>query len=246
MMKFIRSAAIVFAVLASIGSAKSQLSYTVSYTDGGSWNTIYAQGFSTSLGATSAPGLANGDTVSLQQFQFFKSGNFDSAANIQLAIFNTMYPDTTGLTTGDSSFVGLSANTIASTASLNTGDAITFTFNDIHLSFGSDYSAMFVNVSGNTLTPVLVSALTANYADVGGGDFHPVSNYGTESQFQYTTSDFINDSGFFNAFDYAGDANFVATLSAVPEPGTTALLSLGGMILICRFHRRKRKFANAL
>ena len=215
-----------------------QTAYSITLTDGGSWNTVYAQGFSTSLGASPAPGIANGDAVDLTQFQFFKSGNADSAVNIQLAIFNTMYPNTVGLTTGDSSFVGLSANTIASTSSLNSGDAITFTFDDLQLSYGNDYSAVFVNVGdGGTLTPVLVSALTANYVDEGGGDYHPASNYGTESQYQYTTSDSISG-GYFQAFSYAGDANFSASfITPAPEPATDALLGLGVLLLFCRRFR---------
>lgn len=212
-------------------------SYTVSFMSGGSWNTVYAQGFSTALGANPAQSLADGTPVDLTQFQFFKSGNSDSAANFQLAIFNTMYPNLTGLTTSSSSLVGLSANTIASTASLNTGDAITFTFNNLPLSYNSDYSAVFVNVSGTSITPVLVSALTANYALQGDGNYHPTANYGTESQYQYTTSDFISG-GYFSAFSYAADANFSATLVAVPEPGTFGLL-FAGMFLLLGLHRRR-------
>ena len=217
-------------------SAKAQ-SYTVSYYDGGTWNTVYAQGFSTSLGATPVPGASAGDTVNLTQFQFFKSGNSDSAANIQLAIFNTMYPNTVGLSTSSSSFVGLSANTIASTASLNTWDAITFTFNNLALTYGNDYSAVFVNVSGTSLTPVLVSALTANYVDAGGGDYHPASNYGTETEWDYTTSNYINNYGYFSAFGYTGDADFAATLTTVPEPATGAVMGLG-VILALALRRR--------
>ena len=225
-------------MIMALAFAASGQTYTVFYTDGGSWNTVYAQGFSTSLGANPSQGLANGDPVSLTQFQFFKSGTADSAANIQLAIFNTMYPDTTTLSTSSASFVGLSANTIADTASLATGDAITFSFDNLQLSYGSDYSAIFVNVSGSTLTPVLVSALTANYVDVGGGDYHPASNYGTESDYQYTTSNFIN-AGYFSAFSYAGDANFMATLMPVPEPATWSVLGLGILVLVAGWRFRR-------
>ncbi len=224
------------ALALSLLPARAQMLYTVSYTDGGTWNTVYAQGFSTSLGANPVPGAVNGDPVLLSQFQFFKSGNSDAAANIQLAIFNTMYPNLTGLTTSSPSFVGLSANTIASTAGLNTGDPITFTFSNLPLVYGNNYSAVFVNVSGGAITPVLVSALTANYALQGDGFYHPVTNYGTESQYEFTTSNFINGS-YFSAFSYAGDANFSATLSTVPEPGVCALLALGGLMLF----RRARK-----
>jgi hypothetical protein len=215
--------------------------YTVAYTDGGSWNTVYAQGFSTTLGASPDPGLTVGSLVDLNQFQFFKSGTSDSAANIQLAIFNTLYPNTTGLTTSSGSFVGLSANTIASTSSLNTGDAITFNFNNLALTYGNDYSAYFVNVgAGGSLTPVLVSALTANYSQQADNNFHPTSNYGTESQFQYATGNFISG-GFLNAFSYAGDADFSASLAApVPEPGTLALFGLGLLVVAKRGFRLGR------
>ena len=199
---------------------------------------VYAQGFSTSLGATPVPGAANGDTVDLTQFQFFKSGNADSASNFQLAIFTTLFPNFTTVNTSSPQFVGLSANTISSTASLNTGDAITFTFNNLQLTYGNDYAAYFVNISGSTITPVLVSALTANYADTGGGSFHPVVNYGTESQFQYATGNFISGSGFLNAFSFAGDANFVATITTVPEPSTFVLAGLGALTLVCRLCRK--------
>jgi hypothetical protein len=240
-MKTVSSVLSVLAVLTlAIVQASAQSSFSVSYTSGGSWNTVYAQGFSTSLGATPAPGVNNGATVDLTQFQFFKSGNADSAANIQLAIFNTLYPNLTGLTTASASFVGLSANTIASTAPLSTGAAITFTFNNLPLIYGNDYSAYFVNVSGTSLTPVLVSALTASYVDQGGGDFHPVPNYGTDSQFQYATGNFING-GFLSAFSYAGDANFNATMITVPEPSTCALLCLGALGTVRSVVRRKAK-----
>lgn len=229
-------ASVITGMAVAILSAKAQ-TYTVSYTDGGTWSTVYAQGFSTSLGATPTPSLSIGDPVNLTQFQFFKSGTADSAANIQLAIFNTLYPDTTGLTTADASFVGLSDNTIASTAALATGAPITFTFNNLALTYGNDYSAYFVNVSGTSLTPVLVSALTANYVLEGDGNYHPATNYGTESQYQYATGNYISG-GYLSAFNYAGDANFSATFSAVPEPAAGALLGLGALLLILR--RRMR------
>jgi hypothetical protein len=190
--------------------------FTVSYTDGGSWNTLYAQGFSPALAPNPAPGLAAGDPVLLDQFQFFKSGTADSASNIRLVILNNIFTNLQGLNTSSASVVGLSTNTIASTSGITTGAAITFDFDNLQLAYGGEYGAVFVNVgAAGELTPVLVSALHANYTDVGGGDYHPATNYGSESQYQFATSNFIttNQFGqFFNAFSYAGDANFVASL----------------------------------
>jgi MYXO-CTERM domain-containing protein len=211
---------LVFAMISPVAAAP----YTVAYSGGGTWNDIYAQGFSTSLGASPAPGLANGAAVYLNQFQFFKSGSTDNTSNFQLAIFNTMYPNTVGLTTGSSSFVGLSTNTIAGTTSIALNAPISFNFNSLPLVFGNDYSAVFVNVgAGGALTPALVPGLTANYAMQADNNFHPVTNYGTETQFQYTTTNFIN-AGFFSAFSFAGDANFTASLTTTPLPEPSSLV----------------------
>ncbi|HEY1685185.1 MAG TPA: PEP-CTERM sorting domain-containing protein [Tepidisphaeraceae bacterium] len=215
-------------------AALAQTNYTVSYTDGGTWNTVYAQGFNTSLGASPTPTANTGDPVTLSQFSFYKSGNSDSATNIQLAIFNTMYPNTAAMSTDPSTgFVGLSTNTIASTASLNTGDPINFMFNNLSLAYGSDYSAIFVNDSGGTLTPVLVSALTTNYVQESDSNYHPATNYGTEGEYQYTTTNYIS-SGYFSAFSYAGDANFTANLTAAPEPASLGLIAAAGLLLARR------------
>lgn len=210
--------------------------YSVSYTDGGSWSTVYAQGFNTSLGASPDPGANAGDPVMLSEFDFYKSGDSDSASNIQLAIFNTMYPNTADMTTDPSTgFVGLSTNTIASTASISTGAPIAFTFANLPLTYGTDYSAIFVNNSGGTLTPVLVSALTANYVLESDNNYHPQTNYGTESQYQYTTTNYISG-GYFSAFAYAGDADFTADLATVPEPASLGIIAAAG----CLMTRRRR------
>ena len=212
--------------------------YLVPYYDGGTWSTIYAQGFSTSLGATPPPALSNGTPVYLSQFKFYKSGNADSASNIRVAILNNIFADLTNLSTSHGAFVGLSSNTVPTTSGMAVWDPITFSFNNLQLTYGNEYAAVFVNENAGQLTPVLVSALTANYIDAGGGDFHPQTNYGTESQFQYATSNFITTNAFgsfFNTFSYAGDANFEATLD-VPEPGCAGLLAAAAMIAI----RRKR------
>jgi hypothetical protein len=233
-------------LLTSLGSIASATTYTISKTDGGNWQTLYVQGFNSSFGATPVPAASNGDTVYLTRFEFFKSGTADTAANIRLAILNNIFPNNptvTNTTSTSPTVVGLSANSVLSTAPIATGDPIVFNFNNLPLTYGSDYAAVFVNVgvdtgNGAPLTPIRVSALAANYADVGGGDFHPTTNYGTESQFVYATSNFIN-AGFFSTFSYAGDANFRATIEAIPEPASIAVVLLG-LSLITLTRGRKR------
>ena len=216
-------------------------SFTTSYTDGGSWNTVYTQGFTPSLNSASL-GLSSGDTVYLDEFRFYKSGTADTVSNIQLVIINDVFTNLQGMNTSWSVVQGLSTNTIASTAGIATGDAIVFDFNNLPLTYGNDYAAVFVNVGGaGELTPIRVSALTANYQDVGGGDFHPATNYGTESEFRRATSNFITTNSFgqfFNMFSYAGDANFTATLNTVPEPSCLAFIS-ASIVLLGRRSRRR-------
>lgn len=223
-----------FAVVAVLTAVPAWAqSYTTAYLDGGSWNTVYTQGFSTSLGATPDPGVANGSPVKLSKFEFFKSGNADGMSNIRLAILNDIFPGSPtvdAMTSTSPTVVGLSTNMVASTAGIATGDPIAFDFANLPLVYGNYYAAVFVNVgadvgSGAPLTPIRVSALTANYVDVGGGVFQPSTNYGANDDFRLATSNFISG-GFFNTFSYGGDANFRATLNAVPEPGTGCLALL--------------------
>ena len=232
--------------------AMAQQAYTVQYTDGTSWasgNGLYVQGFSPSLTSADAPAipLANpGDTVDLTQFQTFKSGNADTAANFQLVILNSLFPNNpnvSNLTTFASSIVGISTNTIVSDALIATGAPIGFSFNNLPLIYGNSYAAMFANIStvpngdgSFNVTPVLVSSLVANYAMQSDGNFHPVTNYGTESQFQYATSDFIN-AGFFSDFSYAADEDFVASLTTLPEPASLGLFGLAAFGLLRRRSR---------
>src|SRR4051812_47008631 len=159
-MSLIKCCASVAAVAAAVAmGAATAAQFNVSYLDGGNWNTVYAQGFSPSVSPSPNPGLAAGATAYLSSFQFFKSGNADSAANVQLAILNNLFADLTGLSTSSSAFVGLSSNTVATTAPIATGDPITFNFANLPLTYGNNYAAVFVNVgAGGQLTPVRVSA----------------------------------------------------------------------------------------
>ncbi|HYO10243.1 MAG TPA: PEP-CTERM sorting domain-containing protein [Tepidisphaeraceae bacterium] len=220
-----RSSAIRLAVSAglSLGLCGSALAttFTESHTGGGSWNTIYAQGFSPSVAPSPSPGSAAGDPVYLQQFEFYKSGQADAASNVRLVILNNYFANLQGLTTASPAVVGVSTNTVASTAGLATGAAILFDFDNLSLAYGSDYAAAVMSVgAGGELTPVKISALHANYTQVTPGDYRPATNYGTEAQYQYAVSNFINSDSFgqfFSVFSYGGDANFTATLnSAAP------------------------------
>ncbi len=217
-------AAALLAVGCTCLSARA-ISFTNSYTDGGTWRTIYAQGFKPSVSPNPNPGLAITDTVHLDRFQFFKSGTADTAANIQLAIVNNIFVNLQTLTTSSSEFVGLSTNTIASTASLATGAAITFNFDHLPLTYGADtqddlgnnnYAAIFVNNNAGVLTPVLVSALGVDYLP---GQNEIESDYGSPGDYYLSTSNYTNTDAFgtffvtFNQTDSGryGDSNFIAS-----------------------------------
>jgi hypothetical protein len=208
-------------------------------TTGGTWNTIYAQGFSPAVDPSPNPGLSAGDTVYLDQFEFYKSGNSDSASNFELAIVDTMWYDYTNqLTTSSSALVGLSSNTIASTGSLLEGDAITFNFDSLPLAYGEDYAAVAVTDDGSgNLTPVLFSAWTVNWVEDPPGTWLPAPNYGGLDVYEYATSGTISG-GYLQTYDHGGDAVFTATLHAVPEP-TSLLLVLGGAALAVIGCRRR-------
>jgi PEP-CTERM motif len=249
------------AALAALGlitcgsAAMANTTFTTGQASGGNWQTLYVQGFSPSVAPTPNPGSAAGDTVTLSQFQFFKSGNEDTASNIRLAIIDNIFPSSptvTGITTTTAHFVGLSTNTIANTSATQTnpatglnwavGDAETFAFNNLPLIYGNNYAAMFVNVgtdpgngSGAPLTPILVSTLAANFVETppGSGTFLPTPNYGGDNNFNLATSNFING-GFFSTFSHGGDAVFNATLTATPEPGSLMLGTFGLMALGAR------------
>jgi hypothetical protein len=206
--------------------------FTASYGDGSTWNTIYAQGFNAFVNDGMTVPLNFGDPVPLSRFEFFKSGNVDSASNIKLAIITPFFANIQGLTTSSAAFVGLSTNTITSTAGIATGDPVRFDFADLQLTFGDYYGAAFVNVDelGN-VTPVLVSALTADYIEspVGSGTYVPETNYDFDpnnpTDYNTSVSNFItvNEFGnFFFGFSGAGDANFTAYFDfdfPASEPG---------------------------
>jgi hypothetical protein len=179
--------------------------------------------------ATPNPGLASDATVPLDRFQFFKSGNVDSASNFRLAIVNNFFLNLQTFTTSSPELVGLSTNTIASSAPIATGAPITFNFAHVPLTYGDDYAAIFVTEgAGGQLTPVLVATLLADYVETppGSGTYRPESDYGDpDVDYFKSASNFISTDSFgsflaaFNA-PYA-DANFIASfdLPATPIPG---------------------------
>jgi len=226
--------------LVSIGSFLLGVSYTLtacavpfanSYTDGGTWPSegIFAQGFSPSVDPVPDPGLSPTDLVPLDRFTFFKAGFEDGSTDIQLAIIDDFFMDLTTLGLNSPELVGMSNTSYADTLSFATEDPIVFDFDNLELEYGSDYAAVFVNVEpDDSLTPVRVSALTADYVETepGSGVWMPETNYGTEEDFQYSVSNFITVEDvagitfeFFFAFDAGGDANFLAEYDVSDLPG---------------------------
>jgi hypothetical protein len=220
----LRSIAAMLGLAAWLAASPARaVTFTNSYTDGGTWRTVYAQGFKASVSPIPDPGLALTDTVHLDRFQFFKSGTPDSAANIQLAIVNNIFLNLDTFTTSSPEFVGLSTNTIDSTASIAIGDPITFEFDHLPLTYGANtqdelgnnnYAAVFVNNNGGTLTPVLVSTLGVDYTAANEIE----SDYGPPGDYYLSTSNFTNSDSFgtfFATFGQTdsggyGDTNFVA------------------------------------
>jgi hypothetical protein len=194
--------------------------FTASYSDGGTWNTIYAQGFNAYVNDGMTVPLNIGDPVPLSRFEFFKSGTADTASNIRLAIITPFFMNLDGLTTASAGFVGVSSNTISNTTGIAEGAPIRFNFESLSLTFGEYYAAVFVNIDGvGNVTPVLVSALTADYVETapGSGVWAPESNYDFDplnpTDYNTSTSNYltVNEFGsFFFGFSGAGDANFKA------------------------------------
>jgi hypothetical protein len=224
-------AAFALAILSLAASSATAVEFTTSYTDGGNWNSIYGQGFKASMTPSPNPGLTMTDTVSLDRFLFFKSGNADVTSNFQLAIVDNIFVDLDTFTTASPQLIGLSSNTINGTASILTGAPITFDFDGVDLIYGdgedsvdNNYAAIFVTVgtdtgSGAPLTPILVPALIADYVENPPGTWAPESNYGDPTANYFlgtsnTISGTVGSGRFFAMFNtYFADANFVATFN---------------------------------
>lgn len=232
MIRIIRFGAALAAALGvclACGPQAEAVSFTTSYTDGGNWNAVYAQGFKASMLATPNPGLAATDTVSLDRFQFFKSGNADITASFRLAIVDNFFIDLDTFSTTTPQLIGLSTNTITGTSQFATGAPITFNFDSLPLVYGdgedssdNNYAAIFVTEGeGGKLSPILVPVLIADYVEnpPGSGTYVPESDYGdATTNYFLATSNFINGTAgsgrYFATFNtYYADANFVATFN---------------------------------
>lgn len=227
--RFSAMLAVAFYLLLGCAPIAGAVSFTTSYTDGGNWNAVYAQGFKASMLATPNPGLAAADTVSLDRFQFFKSGNANITASFRLAIVNNFFVNLDTFTTTSPELVGLSSNTITGTSQFATGAPITFNFSSLPLVYGdgedssdNNYAAIFVTEGeGGSLAPILVPVLIANYVEnpPGSGTYVPASDYGdATTNYFLGTSNFISGTAgsgrYFATFNtYYADANFVATFN---------------------------------
>ncbi len=186
-------AAVAVLVLSACTSSALALEFTTSYTDGETWNQLYAQGFKPAMDANPDPGYAYDDTVNLNRFDFYKAGleqggtTVPEATNVSLVILANVFMDLTGLTAATAGVLGVSDNVIADTSTIATGDPITFNFAaGVPLEYGDaesigdlTYAALLVTNDGSgNLTPVLVPAMTADYIDDGTGTYVPESDYG--------------------------------------------------------------------
>jgi hypothetical protein len=237
-MRLSRIGALAAACLLSWGDSTALAAFTVGNVGTQNDNFIVGQGFSPSVQPAPDPALAAGSTVSLTNFRFNKSlfanGGVMNEVNARLVVFNQVYPDFNGgdnatpITLASGAVVGISTNTVDTTP-LGDGDAINFNFNNLPLTYGSNYSAYLVTVgAGDALTPVRVSLKSANYVETppGSGAFLPNPNYGPTGSFNYVALSPPGAAGFAGAFGGEGDANFEATF-VIPEPAGVALCAWG-------------------
>lgn len=215
------SCCVVSVAMVSIASAEGPF-FTVGFTENaGNWSSVFAQGFSAFVDPSPDPEIGLLDTVSLDRFEFFKSGNDDITTTFRLAIVDNFFLNLDTLTTTSPELVALSDNSISGTSSIAIGASIPFNFSDAELTYAADYAAIYVTEGpGGVLEPVLVPSLVADYEETleGSGVFVPTSAYGDpEFDFQYAVSNFVNTNefgSFFSPFLVGGDARFLASFNA--------------------------------
>lgn len=158
---------------------------------------------------------ATATQVQFQSLSWQRSSSTAMAGTWYVSIFSGLTVDTNGNVTGLGTFMGASTNTVASPASLAT---MTWNFNNVLLTVGSDYQFVFTT----TATPTLTS-------DIGAGQFelNVATNGLAETQLVAG-----------NSTAYSSRANwepvFSMTYNAVPESGAALLGSLGIMTLLRR------------
>jgi hypothetical protein len=223
------SHALVVAVTALVVGAAAALpawavTFTSSYTDGGTWRTLFAQGFKPSVNPSPNPGLAIADVVHLDRFQFFKSGatEYDTgggvmapippALDVQLAIVNSIetgngangiFVNLQTLTTTSPYLIGLSTNTIADVSTIATGDPITFNFDHLELVYGEDSSEELINnnygailVKKNPDNTLSPVRVPAIVVDYLDGQNEIESDYGQPGNYFLSGSNFMHTNDF--------------------------------------------------
>ena len=152
----------------------------------------------------------------------------DAASNIRLAIVNNFFSIWTRFTTSSERRRPFDQHG-RKHRRYSDRFADHFHFDHLPLTYGENYAAIFVNVSGTSLNRVLVSALTANYSEnpPGTGMYLPITNYGDPDpnfpgNFALATSNFAHTDSFgtfFDTFGGQGDAVFRAYFNQVGPLG---------------------------
>jgi hypothetical protein len=261
----------VVAGLVVAGTARASV-FTVASDGGTAVNgaNVMAQNFSpsvttapedpTGFTATPSPQPASGATVYLTSFQFTDESDFGTAAagsaTTSLVILAGAFPDTANdSTTSGPDVVGVSSNTVNTTPTVTAGTALTWTFNNLSLTYGSTYTAALTTISGGAITYIPVDIQLVHYTedtsgDAENGDYFPDFNYGggpainaasantDTSTSNYSAAALYSISGGY--FQAGGDSNaedtvFTASfLTAVPEPASAAMVGLISLVLIGR------------
>lgn len=237
--RFIGFSVVCVIVASVLGTTASADPFTSSYLDGGAWELMYGQGFNNAVNDGVDPGASK--DVPLTRFEFYKGGLGDSASNIKLVIIggvgfgDGIYANLAGFDVNDPNgpVVGVSTNTIASTAGIGVGAPLRFDFEGVDLLDSVYYGAIFANVDAAGIwTPVQVSALATNYIasdpEDPNGPYYPETNYDFSSDPNGVLSDPTDDGPvdyltagtnflhedefgtFFDGFEGGGDANFTA------------------------------------
>jgi hypothetical protein len=123
-----------------------------------------------------------------------------------------------------------------------TGSAVSYHHGDFNYDGTIDGDDYFILDANLGFAAAAAAAAAVGGRGLGSGVFRPQTNYGTESQYQYGVSNFINTNQFgqfFGIYSYAADANFTA--NAVPEPAAMGLLIVAIAEAVRRPRPRRRR-----